>query len=269
MRSTSPDIPRDGPAIEVAGLRIEYPTTFEKKASIKTFVSDRGRQKWKRRRTVEAIRDVTFSLDQGKVLCIIGRNGAGKSTMLRVLAGILAPTGGRVVIRGDVATLLSLGAAFNKNLTGRENIFLGAMAAGFSRAEVNERMDAIEAFAELGEFIDAPARVYSSGMYARLGFSVAIHVDADVLLIDEALGAGDAAFRDKCTAKIHELCQAQHRTVVMVTHQTDIVSELAHEVLWMDKGQVKEKGDAEDVLIDYRRFLFEERRAEAAGGVVS
>lgn len=205
-------------------------------------------------RIVEALKGVSFDVDHGSVLGIIGANGAGKSTLLRTIAGILPPTKGRVEIRGRVTTLLALGIGFNANLSGRENVVLGGMAAGLERDQIVEQYEEIAAFADLGEFIDYPMKTYSSGMYGRLAFSVAVHMDPDILLIDEALSAGDAAFKKKSFNKMQELC-AQARTILLVSHGLGTVRELATECLWLHKGVVSGRGQPRQVVQEYTDFV--------------
>jgi lipopolysaccharide transport system ATP-binding protein/teichoic acid transport system ATP-binding protein len=218
-------LPSDSrPVIDVQNLSITYRTTFEKTPTLKTALTRLGRGE-RVVREVEAVRDVSFTLSHGQVLGVLGANGAGKSTMLRALAGILPPTTGRVEINGRVSTLLALGVGFNNKLTGRENVVLGGLAAGLARAEIQSRYEEIADFAELGDFMDMPMRTYSSGMFARLAFAVAVHMDPDILLIDEALAAGDARFKRKATNKMLELC-AQARTLVLVSHGMAAIREM-------------------------------------------
>lgn len=229
-----------------------------------------------------ALRDVSFDIPQGRVLGIIGTNGSGKSTLLRVLARIYAPDEGSLSIRGKVSSLITLGAGFQPNLSGRENITYNGMLLGIPRRELNSKLDSIIEFAELGDFIDAPVRTYSSGMRARLGFSVAIHVDPEILIVDEVLVVGDAHFRKKCSDKVKEMF-ANGTTVAMVQHNMDAILDMCHEVLWLDKGHVRELGDPETTVERYldtygdltvlekrrRRLEREQRREErrARGGV--
>jgi ABC-type polysaccharide/polyol phosphate transport system ATPase subunit len=185
---------------------------------------------------------------------VLGANGAGKSTLLRALAGILPPTKGRIEVNGRVSTLLALGVGFNAQLTGRENVVLGGLAAGLSRDQIALRYEVISAFAELDDRMDMPMRTYSSGMYARLAFAVAVHMDPDILLIDEALSAGDAKFKRKATNKMKELC-ANARTLVLVSHGMGSIRELCTEAIWLDKGHVIERGAPDEVINAYERFL--------------
>jgi teichoic acid transport system ATP-binding protein len=191
---------------------------------------------------------------KGSVLGVIGANGAGKSTLMRAIAGILPPTSGKVEVYGRVSTLLALGVGFNKDLTGRDNVRLGGLAAGLDRAVLAEKYDEIVEFAELGDFMDMPMRTYSSGMYGRLAFSVAVNMDPDILLIDEALSVGDARFRRKSFNKMRELCD-QARTIVLVSHAMGSISELCDQALWMHRGELRMRDEPDTVIEAYTQFL--------------
>lgn len=203
---------------------------------------------------IEALRGVFLSVPRGSVLGVIGKNGAGKSTLLRAIAGLIPPSKGRIVVRGQVTPLLSLGVGFNKKLTGRENIILGGLAAGLNASEARERYEDIVGFAELGEFIDYPVQSYSSGMRSRLGFAVAAHLDPEILLIDETLAVGDVAFKEKCSAKLDEMC-GEGRTVVIVTHGMGTVLDMASDCLWLHEGRVERLGAPMEVVEAYMRFM--------------
>ena len=189
-------------------------------------------------REVEAVKDVSFSIDHGTVLGIVGANGAGKSTLVRTIAGILPPTSGRIDVYGRVSTLLALGVGFNKNLSGRDNVRLGGLAAGLHPEQLDEKYEEIVAFAELGDFMEMPMRTYSSGMYGRLAFSVAVNMEPDILIVDEALSVGDARFRRKSADKMRELCE-QARTILLVSHALGTVRDLCDEAIWMDHGVLR------------------------------
>lgn len=204
-------------------------------------------------RIVPAVRDVSFEVPKGSVMCIIGRNGAGKSTLLRCLAGILAPEQGRVVARGRITSLLSVGVGMNPSLTGRENIKLGGLAIGLSHDRLAEITEDIAEFAQLGEYIEYPVSTYSMGMRSRLGFSVAAHLDPEILLIDEALTGGDSKFKDKVSEKMFEMCSGG-RTIVLVTHGLTAVIEMATQAMWMHQGQVRELGEPDEVVAAYMRY---------------
>ena len=199
----------------------------------------------------EALKDVSFNVETGRAVGIIARNGSGKSTLLKLIAGIGKPTMGKIRVNGRISALIELGAGFHPEISGRENIFINGMMLGLSRREVASQFDAIVAFAELEDFIDAPVKTYSSGMYMRLGFSVAIHVDPDILLIDEVLAVGDEAFTHKCLDKFSEF-RRRGKTIVLVTHSLDLIERLCDEAIWLDQGLVKAQGDPRRVVDAYR-----------------
>jgi ABC-type polysaccharide/polyol phosphate transport system ATPase subunit len=205
-------------------------------------------------REVEAVKNVSFDVNRGSVLGIIGNNGAGKSTLVRAIAGILPPTSGRIEVRGRVSTLLALGVGFNANLSGHENVILGGLAAGYSRSEIEERFEEIADWTELGDFLEMPMRTYSSGMFSRLAFAVAIHMEPDILLVDEALSAGDARFKTNATAKMMELV-AQARTMVFVSHALSTVKDMCTDAIWLEKGQIMVRGTAEEVVDKYTAYV--------------
>ena len=190
----------------------------------------------------------------------MGANGAGKSTLVRTIAGILPPSKGRVEIHGRVSTLLALGVGFNRKLSGRDNVRLGGLAAGLKREQLAEKYDDIVAFAELEDFMDMPMRTYSSGMYGRLAFAVAVMMEPDILLIDEALSVGDARFRRKCARKMRELC-SEDRTVVLVSHALGTIQDLADHAIWMDHGELRMWDEPETVINAYTEFLEVEQNA--------
>lgn len=198
-----------------------------------------------------ALRDVTFRIGRGETVGIIGRNGSGKSTALKLMAGVMAPTEGEVRVRGRVSPLIELGAGFHPDLTGRENIHLNGSILGMSGREIDEQFDSIVDFAELREFIDTPVKRYSSGMYVRLGFSVAVHSNPQVLLVDEVLSVGDAFFQEKSLAKMHEF-KAKGVTIVVVSHSMELIASFCHRVIWMEHGRVVADGRAAEVAGRYR-----------------
>ncbi|ABC39249.1 ABC transporter ATP-binding protein [Burkholderia thailandensis] len=204
-----------------------------------------------------ALQHVSFHVQKGETIGIIGRNGSGKSTLLQIICGTLTPSGGRVAINGRVAALLELGAGFNPEFTGRENVFMNAALLGLSKAQIEERLDAIFAFADIGDFVDQPVKTYSSGMYVRLAFAVIAHVDADVLVIDEALAVGDAFFTQKCMRFLRAFME--RGTVLFVSHDTNAVVNLCTRVVWLDKGRVREIGPAKDVCDSYLEAFYEEQ----------
>jgi homopolymeric O-antigen transport system ATP-binding protein len=197
-----------------------------------------------------ALRDVSLEIKRGETVGIIGRNGSGKSTLLQLICGTLNPTAGHTQVSGRIAALLELGAGFNPEFTGRENVYLAAALYGLSPEEIDGRFDAIGAFADIGEFIEQPVKTYSSGMYVRLAFSVAIHVSPDVLIVDEALSVGDIAFRNKCLEEIQRMV-ARGVTILFVTHDLSTLQLLCSRVLWLDGGQLKASGDPVRVSQDY------------------
>jgi len=197
-----------------------------------------------------ALRGVSFDVPRGSVMGIIGSNGSGKSTLLRVLARIYAPDEGELKIRGKVSSLITLGAGFQTNLSGLENIYYNGLLLGLTRQQVEEKRESIVSFADLGDFIDAPVRTYSSGMRARLGFSVAVHVDPEILVVDEVLVVGDAAFRQRCVEKMRELI-SRGTTVTMVQHNLDAILTMCDRCMWLDKGTVREIGTPYDTVKHY------------------
>ena len=201
--------------------------------------------------TFWALNGVSLDVYRGEVFGLVGNNGAGKSTLLKVVARVLRPTKGRVIVRGRVAPLLELGAGFHPELTGKENIFLNSAMLGFSHRETSEKYDQILDFSELGEFINAPIRTYSSGMYARLGFSVATSSDPDVLIVDEILGVGDETFQKKCAARIQAYSQGG-TSILMVSHNMTTIQALCQRAAWLDHGELKAIGEPDQVIRAYR-----------------
>ena len=208
-----------------------------------------------------ALHDVSFSVKRGETVGIIGRNGSGKSTLLQMICGTVAPTTGTVRTHGRVAALLELGAGFNVEFTGRENVMLNAAILGFSAQDMQARMAEVLAFSELGDFLDQPVKTYSSGMYARLAFSIAIHVDPDILIVDEALSVGDARFVAKCMRRIKEI-KEQGTTILFVSHDVGSIRTLCERVVWLDKGRLVEQGDVFPVTGRYMEFMFQDEKTE-------
>jgi len=200
--------------------------------------------------TIPALKNVSFVVEKGEAFGIIGRNGSGKSTLLKIISGILKPTSGRLVVNGRIAALIELGAGFHPEITGRENIYINGIMLGLSRREIDQRFDRIIEFAGIGEYLDQPVKTYSSGMYVRLGFAVAVHVDPDILLIDEVLSVGDEEFSAKCIAKIQEM-KYRGVTLLFVTHQLDQVRNLCDRAMWLDKGEPMVIGDPVRVVDAY------------------
>jgi lipopolysaccharide transport system ATP-binding protein len=213
-----------------------------------------------------ALRDVSFDVEAGESFALIGHNGSGKSTSLKLITRILEPTSGRVHVRGRVAALLELGSGFHPDLSGRENIYLNGALLGFSRSEMRRRLDEIVAFAELEPFIDLEVKHYSSGMFMRLGFAIATAVDPDVLITDEVLAVGDEAFQRKCMERIFQF-RREGKTIVLVSHALEQVRSLCQRAVWLDHGEAKALGPSSQVISEYLRHtnLLEQQRREAAG----
>lgn len=214
-----------------------------------------------------ALREVSFTVVPGETVGIIGPNGAGKSTVLKLISRILEPTSGRIEVRGRVGGLLELGAGFHPDLTGRENIYLNGSILGLSRAEIRRKLDDIIGFAELERFIDVPVKHYSSGMYVRLGFSVAVHTDPEILLVDEVLAVGDAAFQRKCLERIDAL-RREGVTILFVSHSTDAVRTLCSRALWLHEGRLVADGAAEAVVARYLDHTWAAEDGHAGAGVL-
>jgi lipopolysaccharide transport system ATP-binding protein len=198
-----------------------------------------------------ALRDVSFEVREGEVLGIIGKNGAGKSTLLKILSGIIQPTEGRIVGRGKINSLLEIGTGFHDELSGRENIYLNGHFLGMSRAEINSKFDEIVAFSGVERFLDTPVKRYSSGMYMRLAFAVAAHLEPDILIVDEVLAVGDAEFQQKCLGKMHDVSLKQGRTIIYVSHNLPSVANLCNRTLYLEKGRVTALGPSAEVINTY------------------
>lgn len=205
-----------------------------------------------RTREIQALKEVSFDVKVGEALGLIGGNGAGKSTLLKTIAGVLKPSNGQVDLWGR-PHLLVPGMGFNKSLSGRENVILGGLAAGMSFDEVREKQNDIIEFADIGEFIDLPTTTYSSGMFSRLAFAVATHVDPEILLIDEALSAGDSSFREKAIRKVKEMCNGA-QTIVVVSHSSTLVAEMTTRAIWLHRGRIRMIGDVDEVNAGYEEF---------------
>jgi len=241
------------PAISVRDLDITYRVSVEARPTLKGAIIRLGRPSHSIR-VIEAVKDMSFDVPKGSVIGVIGANGAGKSTLMRAVAGILAPSKGRIEIHGRVSTLLALGVGFNAALTGRQNVVLGSLAAGLTRAQIERKYDEIADFADLGDFMDMPMRTYSSGMYSRLAFSVAVNMDPDILLIDEAMSAGDAKFRSKASDRMTDLAN-NAGTMLLVSHALGTIKDMCSEAIWMHKGRLIQRGDPDEIVEAYTRFL--------------
>jgi ABC-type polysaccharide/polyol phosphate transport system ATPase subunit len=235
-------------AVRVEDLSVAYMAIVDVPVDQKrSFFSRRTRK-----RAIQALNEVSFDVRAGEALGLIGGNGAGKSTLLKTIAGVLKPSHGQVDLWGR-PHLLAPGMGFNRRLSGRENVILGGLAAGMSLAEVREKQESIIEFADIGSFIDLPTTTYSSGMFSRLAFAVATHVDPEILLIDEALSAGDASFREKAVKKVKDMCGAA-QTIVVVSHSSSLVAEMATRALWLHRGRVQMTGEVGDVSAAYEEF---------------
>jgi ABC-type polysaccharide/polyol phosphate transport system ATPase subunit len=234
-------------ALQVQNLTKEFELRHSGYASLKGMLLHWGKTRSER---VQALKDVTFTVHFGECVGVVGKNGAGKSTLLGILARIYKPTSGRVEVHGRVAPLLQLGAGFHPDLTGLENVIFNGVVLGLTRKQVLKRMDAIVEFSELKDFMDAPVRTYSSGMILRLGFSVALHSDADILLVDEALAVGDLAFQHKCYEKISEF-QKKGGAILFVSHDMSAVRKSASRVIWLREGKVVQDGNPDEVVSAY------------------
>ena len=207
-----------------------------------------------------ALRDISFSVEKGEVVSLVGPNGCGKSTLLQIVSGILQPTMGRVVARGRIAALLELGAGFNPEFSGRENVFINGEVMGLGRAEMERNLPLIEAFAEIGDFIQRPVKEYSSGMYVRLAFSTAIHVNPDILIVDEALAVGDAVFANRCIRKFEEL-REKKTTVLFVSHDLGLVKQLSDRAIFLLNGRIQAEGEPKHVIDKYIAVVLERQKA--------
>ncbi len=240
-------------AVRLEDVSVRYRVPHEPIGTFKEYIITRVRKGRFAHHEFWALRGVSLEISRREVFGIIGRNGAGKSTMLKVISRILRPTAGRVVVSGRVAPLLELGAGFHPELTGRENVFLNASLLGRSQREISERFSEIVEFAELSEFIDAPLRTYSSGMVARLGFSAATAWPPEILILDETLTVGDAAFQEKCWGRMSAFC-AGGTTTLLVSHDPAAIRRMCQRAVWLDRGEVRAVGPASEVTERYRCF---------------
>ena len=239
------------PIIQCTDVRKDFPIYHHFTGGIKNFLFHFPTAIKEMRRTrFTALKNISFEVSSGETVGIIGKNGAGKSTILGLLAGVLKPTSGQVTVAGRIAPLLELGAGFHPELSGRENILLNGILLGMLKREVEEKRDAIIEFSELEEFIDQPIRTYSSGMLARLGFSVAVHCEPDILLLDEVLSVGDQDFQKKCIEKMLGF-KRSGKTIIFVSHSAQQIEEICDRVIWIEKGKVELSGNVEEVLPNY------------------
>jgi len=257
----------DAIAIRVSNLSKCYQLYDTPRDRLKQFVAPRlqrlvGRTPKQYFREFWALQDISFELKKGETIGIIGRNGSGKSTLLQIICGTLHPTEGHIEVRGLVAALLELGSGFNLEFTGRENVFMNASVLGLSRHETEARFPEIEAFADIGDFIDQPVKTYSSGMMVRLAFAVIAHVDADILIIDEALAVGDAFFTQKCMRFLRTFMKTG--TVLFVSHDTGAIKSLCNRALWLEGGKVLQEGNPKDLCELYLQAFFEAQQGKSS-----
>ncbi len=241
----------DNIAITVKDVKIRY--RFLKKISlIKSMFS---LKKFAKTEYFEAVKGISFEVKKGQILGIVGKNGSGKSTLLKAIAGIFSADEGYIDLHGNSVSLLSIGVGFKNALTGRENIYLSGMLLGFDKEKIDEKIDEIIEFSELGQFIDRPVKTYSSGMYSKLAFSITAILETEIMLIDEVLSVGDAKFRKKSFEKMKSLIENKDRTVLIVSHSTETLQKLCDNILWIHDGEMKMMGTTEEVLPEYNKFM--------------
>lgn len=245
-------------AIHVEHVSKEFKVYLDKGYSLKERILFKNRRKYEER---HVLKDISFDVKKGEAIGLVGQNGCGKSTLLKLLSRIMYPDTGSVEIYGRVSALIELGAGFHPDMSGRENIYTNAAIFGLTKQEIDDRVQSIIDFSELEEYIDNPVRTYSSGMYMRLAFSVAINVDADILLIDEILAVGDAAFQAKCFNKLREI-KRKGTTIVIVSHALSQIEQICERSLWIHDGLIKEEGSPVDVHVDYMRYMSQRDRSD-------
>jgi lipopolysaccharide transport system ATP-binding protein len=243
-------------AIQGSGVSKSYQLGTQKSYSVKRdlqILADRFLKNKKEEKVHEfwTLRDVDFTIEQGEVVAFIGNNGAGKSTLLKILSNVIAPTTGIIEGKGSIASLLEVGTGFHPELTGRENVYLNGHLLGMNKAAIDKQFDAIVDFAGIDTFIDTPVKKYSSGMYVRLAFAIAAHVDPDILIIDEVLAVGDTAFQQKCMERIKKITSESGRTVILVSHNMTVIEQLCKTVFWLERGKLIESGNAPDIVSKY------------------
>lgn len=237
-------------AIEVNNLVVRY--KYLNKMSIKKSLFSIKKSNIE---TFEAVHGISFQVPEGQIMGVVGKNGSGKSTMLKAIAGIFTADEGEIDLHGHSISLLSIGVGFDKRLSGRENIFLSGLLLGFSEKQIKEKMDEIIEFSELGNFIDKPVKTYSSGMYSKLAFSITAILETEIMLIDEVLSVGDAKFKKKSYKKMKSLINQKNRTVIIVSHSSDTLRKLCDIILWLHDGNIKMLGSVEEVLPAYEEFM--------------
>jgi ABC-2 type transport system ATP-binding protein len=242
---------KDKNAIEVNNVKKSFRVYLDKGHTLKELALFRNRRKYENRVVLDGI---SFEVPKGEAVGLVGHNGCGKSTLLKLLTRIMYPDDGTIEMKGRVSSLIELGAGFHPDMSGRQNIYTNASIFGLKKKEINERLDRIIQFSELEEFIDNPVRTYSSGMYMRLAFAVAINVDADILLIDEILAVGDAAFQAKCFEKIKEM-KSNGVTIIIVSHALSQIEEICDRSIWIHDGNIRKEGTPQEVHKEYLEFM--------------
>lgn len=237
-------------AVDVKGLSIDY-RPLKNLPTIKNIFHE----KVDREKIIHAVKNVSFEVERGEILGIIGRNGSGKSTMLRAMAGIFQPDEGTIDLKGNSISLMSIGVGFNEEVSGRKNIILSGMLLGFSEQDMLDRTPEIIEFAEIGDFIDMPVRTYSSGMHSKLAFAITANLDTDIMLVDEVLSVGDERFKKKSLEKMKSLITDDNRTVIMVSHDMNTMTELCDRILWLNDGELREIGEPVTTIQHYRDFM--------------
>lgn len=237
--------------ISVKDVKIKY-RCFKKVSLLKSIFAPK---KFSKTEYFEAVKGVSFEVEKGQILGIVGKNGSGKSTLLRAIAGIFSPDSGTIDLHNHTISLLSIGVGFQSKLSGRENIYLSGMLLGFDRDQIDEKIDEIIEFAELGKFIDRPVKTYSSGMYSKLAFSITAILETEIILIDEVLSVGDAKFKKKSYNKMKSLINNKDRTVLIVSHSSETLRNLCDNILWLHDGEVKMLGTTQEVLPLYDKFM--------------
>lgn len=260
----SPNRVEGQPLVELRNVSKRFSMHRESQRSLQEALIHLVRRQSPDKKSFWPLKDISFAIYPGQSVGLIGPNGSGKSTLLKVITGILEPTAGDIAIRGRVSSLLELGAGFHPDLTGRENIFLNGAIFGMSSREMRRRVDSIIDFAELGDFIDVPIKHYSSGMYVRLGFAVAIHTDPDLLVVDEVLAVGDTAFQHKCLNSIQEF-RANGGTLLLVSHDLSAIQTICREAIWLDRGHIQAQGAPLDVTMAYLNQVADQEEAAAHG----
>lgn len=237
-------------AIEIQDLHISYKTVSPEsiKGALLSLVKSRTNK-------FEAIRGVSFDVKKGEIIGLVGKNGSGKSTLLRSIAGIFSPDSGVINTNGNTVSLLSIGVGFQNELTGRDNIFLSGLLMGFSKEHIQEKYDEIVKFSELGDFINAPVRTYSSGMHSKLAFSITAILESDIVLIDEVLSVGDRKFKKKSYKQMKKLISNEERTVIIVSHSSDTISKLCSRVIWLNDGKIVTDGKPDETLAQYHEYM--------------